>query len=692
MRESKGGQTDGEIRAKDRPCGDDGGERLLHALQSHQVDLEAKVAELERAKEELQAGLRRYSELCDFAPIGFLSLSPEGIILKTNLTAVRLLGVDREHMVGMSLGSVMTDASRAPFAAFLQRTFTGARKETCELVLDQKVARVATLHAEGCAAEDRRECLVMLMDTSERTAAEEVVKAREERASQIAEALRERIKELRCLYSVADVLVQNDDADQVLRAIVELLPPGWFHPDLACARITLPAGEFRTSNFQDTPWAMSASIVAQGQPVGAVEVRYLQQTPPRGEGPFLKEERDLINAIAQRLGAFVERKQTEQALKESEKRAQVAAEALRNVDRRKSQFLATLSHELRNPLSPIINSLYILGRAPPGSEKANKARAVIERQFAQIVRLVEDMLDVTRIARNKVRLCRESLDLNELVRRTVEDYRVQFDKAGIALEMSAPPDPVLVSVDGNRLTQIVGNLLQNALKFTRRGGTTRVSVSVAEAEARALVRVADNGAGIAPDMLARIFEPFLQVDQTLDQARGGLGLGLALVKSLVELHGGEVCARSAGLGQGAEFEVALPLATQAPGRANAGPVTHRRVLVIAGDVESAEALRDMLEIGEHHVAVIDDGKQALPLAREFRPDVVLCDINLRGMSGYDVARTLRADETLGRILLVALGGRGLPEDVQRARLAGFHCHLTKPLSVARFEDLLCSAE
>jgi PAS domain S-box-containing protein len=379
-----------------------------------------------------------------------------------------------------------------------------------------------------------------------------------------------------------------------------------------------------------------------------------------------------------------ERKQAEEAL-------HIANLRLAEADRRKNDFLAVLSHELRNPLAPIRNSTYILERAAPGGGQAKRALEVIDRQAGQLARLVDDLLDVTRITRSKIQLQRETLELNELVRRTMEDQRTLFEKAQIHLELHPAPRPVFVNGDWNRLAQVLGNLLQNATKFTPRGGKTRIALSADAAEKRAVIRVSDTGAGMAPEMLSRLFQPFSQADSTLDRSKGGLGLGLALVKGLVELHGGDVTAHSAGLGKGAEFVVRLPLAiaeAAAPQPGQAATRRRRRVLVIEDNVDAADSLCEVLEFGEHEIAVTYNGPEGIEKAREFRPDLVLCDIGLPGMDGYDVARTFRSDEALKETYLVALSGYALPEDLQRAQEAGFDRHLAKPPSLERLEALL----
>ncbi|MBI5542928.1 MAG: response regulator, partial [Deltaproteobacteria bacterium] len=296
-----------------------------------------------------------------------------------------------------------------------------------------------------------------------------------------------------------------------------------------------------------------------------------------------------------------------------------------------------------------------------------------------------------RISRNKIQLQRQTLELNELVRRAMEDQRSLFEKAEVRLELQPAPRPVFVSADWNRLAQVLGNLLQNAAKFTGRGGEARITIQADEARKRAVIRVADTGVGMTPEMVERLFQPFSQADSTLDRSKGGLGLGLALAKGLVELHGGEVTAQSAGPGKGAEFVVRIPLALEEaappqPGeRAASG---RRRVLIIEDNIDAADSLREVLEFDEHEVAAAYNGPAGIAKAREFRPDVVLCDIGLPGMDGYEVARAFRADEGLKGIYLVALSGYALPEDLQRAQDAGFDCHLAKPPSLEKLEQIL----
>jgi signal transduction histidine kinase/CheY-like chemotaxis protein len=398
----------------------------------------------------------------------------------------------------------------------------------------------------------------------------------------------------------------------------------------------------------------------------------------------------------QREAAMRESERSRQALREalvrleeSEAKARARTAELEDADRRKDEFLAVLAHELRNPLAPIRNSIFLLARLEPGTDRARAKLAVIERQIAHLTRLVDDLLDVSRISRGKVHLQRTALDLGALVRRAAEDHRDAVVAAGLDLAVEVPDEPLWVEADGTRLAQVTGNLLSNAVKFTHRGG--RITVSLRRDGAHAVLGVRDTGIGIDEAMRARLFEPFAQAEQPLDRSRGGLGLGLTLVRGFVALHGGSVEARSDGPGTGAEFLVRLPLGgAPLPAAADASsapaPVP-LRVLVIEDNVDSAETLRDALADAGHEVSIARDGAEGVASARRWAPDVVLCDVGLPGLDGYAVARALRADGGR-RVALIALTGYASPEDRRRAAAAGFDHHLAKPADLDELVGLL----
>nr|MCU0636803.1 PAS domain-containing protein [Gemmatimonadaceae bacterium] len=374
---------------------------------------------------------------------------------------------------------------------------------------------------------------------------------------------------------------------------------------------------------------------------------------------------------------------------------ELAAAALRDADRRKDEFLAVLAHELGNPLAPVRHAVELLRRGDAPADTAARAHTIIARQVAHMTHLIDDLLDVSRIARGMVQLRTAPVDLRDVAQAAAESHRAGFDAVGVHLALRLPASPVVVDGDATRLAQVVANLLHNAEKFTPRGGTVTVTVDGTATETRLEVR--DTGAGIAPELLPHLFTPFGQAEQGIDRAHGGLGLGLALVRGLVELHGGRVAAHSDGAGQGATMTIAMPrrVAEGTPPRTPATPPTAtpavRRVLVIEDHVDVAEMLRVLLESVGHTVCVTHDGAAGIAAARSWAPDVVLCDIGLPGaLDGYAVARALRADAAVATVPLVALSGYGRAQDRARARSAGFDHHLVKPVDLATLSTALAA--
>jgi signal transduction histidine kinase/ActR/RegA family two-component response regulator len=357
-------------------------------------------------------------------------------------------------------------------------------------------------------------------------------------------------------------------------------------------------------------------------------------------------------------------------------------QALRDADRRKDEFLATLSHELRNPLAPIRTAIEIMRLAPGDLEIVEKARSTIDRQLRQLVRLTDDLLDVARITQDKVHLRRERIDLRAVVHHAVEAARPQLDAQRHSLTLDLPHAPMWADADPIRLGQAFSNLLNNAVKFTEPGG--KITVAAHVGGDAAAIAVSDTGIGIPPAMLPRAFEMFTQLQEYRDRTQGGLGIGLALARRLVELHGGTIEARSDGPGHGSVFTVRMPLAPAIERRPDrvfeshgAEPRRTCRVLVAEDNGDAAEMIRVMLELKGHDVRVAGDGLEAVALAREFDPAIAFLDIGMPKLDGYEAARQIRA--SLGeRVVLVALTGWGQDEDKRRSREAGFDHHLTKP--------------
>jgi CheY-like chemotaxis protein/two-component sensor histidine kinase len=354
--------------------------------------------------------------------------------------------------------------------------------------------------------------------------------------------------------------------------------------------------------------------------------------------------------------------------------------------RRKDEFLAMLAHELRNPLGPIRFGAQALRLQLNGhADEIGESVEMIERQVAHMSRLIEDLLDVSRLTRGRVSLKLRRVDLEELARNTVELRREDARRRGLELMFDSPDAPLWVRGDGDRLTQVLDNLLDNALKFCRSGG--HISVGLCEADGEAMVWVEDDGQGIDPELLPRMFDPFSQADLSLDRAKGGLGLGLSIVKSLVGLHGGQITAHSEGAGRGARFSFQLPLIgapkeviSMVGEKTNSNcPARGLKVVVIEDNHDGAAMLRMLLKVQGHEAQVAHSGQEGIDMVGRFRPDVVLCDIGLPGMNGYEVARALDATE-FRPARMIAITGYGGPEDHEAALAAGFDAHLVKPVS------------
>jgi signal transduction histidine kinase len=366
---------------------------------------------------------------------------------------------------------------------------------------------------------------------------------------------------------------------------------------------------------------------------------------------------------------------------------------VREADRRKDEFLAILGHELRNPLAPISNALQVLKMPGANGQVAEHAREMMERQVQHMVRLVDDLLDVSRIVRGKVELRKEAVELATVVARAVETAQPLVEAEGHELTVDLPPEPLRVNGDLVRLAQVVGNLLNNAARYTVRGGKIRVEGrSIGD---RAVLRVRDTGIGIAPEVLPRIWDMFVQADRRERGSHGGMGIGLALVKGLVELHGGTAEARSGGPGKGSEFVITLPLLSPRESEGSqpweeGGPssVACRRVLVVDDNVDAAESLALLLRLGGHSVQVAHDGATALRQAEAAPPEVAFLDLGMPVMDGYELARRFRERPDLRNVLLVALTGWGQEEDRRRTREAGFDAHEVKPVSPEALHKLL----
>jgi two-component system, sensor histidine kinase len=367
---------------------------------------------------------------------------------------------------------------------------------------------------------------------------------------------------------------------------------------------------------------------------------------------------------------------------------------LRAADRRKDEFLATLAHELRNPLAPIRNALFIMKLAPGDERAAAQSREMIDRQVGQMVRLVDDLIDVSRVTTGKLTLRRERVEVGAAARSALEAVEPLARARGHSIVTRLPAEPAYLNADPIRLSQVFLNLLNNAVKFTDSGGEIRFECALEGEEL--VARVCDNGIGIAPDMLESIFDMFAQADRSLERSTAGLGVGLALSRRLVELHGGSIVAKSAGIGQGSEFTVRIPVpSAQAsarlagPGRqAENGAARKQRILLVDDNEDYAMSLATVLGAMKHDVRVAHDGASGLAMAREFRPEFAFLDIGMPKMNGFQLARRLREAPETAATILVAVTGFSQPSDREAGRRAGFDTYLVKPVEIDRLKEIL----
>jgi signal transduction histidine kinase/ActR/RegA family two-component response regulator len=418
--------------------------------------------------------------------------------------------------------------------------------------------------------------------------------------------------------------------------------------------------------------------------------------------------RSLVSAVQSALRARRNQYQIRDAIREHERqaaelmvqeeklqrsRAELAAYAnqLRTADRRKDEFLATLAHELRNPLAPISTGLSLLADSS-NPELSRRTLGVMQRQVRHMVRLIDDLLDVSRITTGKLELKRERIAVASVVEAAIEGSLPNLERAQIKLRLDVTDEQLFLDADHTRIAQVLSNLLNNSSKYTANDGSVVLSVRRDGDHVRIAVR--DNGLGFPEECIEDIFQMFGQVNRALDRSHGGLGIGLALVRKLVEMHGGTVDAYSAGPNQGSTFTVRLPLADGAPARVNGTAVqmapkpTEKRVLVVDDNDDAAELLALMLERGGYQTMIVHDGPAAIDAAHSLIPDIVILDIGLPGITGYEVAEQLRADRSLSDTALIALTGWGAPDDRRKALESGFDVHLTKPVTAEDLHDAL----
>jgi signal transduction histidine kinase/ActR/RegA family two-component response regulator len=557
------------------------------------------------------------------------------------------------------------------------------------------------------------------------------------RSDRISDELRESEERVRFLAEASALLASSLDYPATLQRLAELTVPflaDWcvvdvLAPDGSVTRMASVHSDPRKQELARKLWPMYSPhaegddglvrVLKTGEPI-----LYSDNADEMlGTAAHDEQQREAIRELGLKSGLIVpllargrtlgamalasaesNRRYTDEDVAFAEDLARRAAVAMENAllfnevqiaDRRKDEFLATLAHELRNPLAPILNALHLFRHHKCDDERLQRAGDILERQVQHVVRLVDDLLDVSRISHDRIEFRPEPVEVAFLVEQAVQTSLPLMEEKSHRLHVSLPKEPLWLMADPTRLIQVISNLLNNAAKYTEPGG--EITVRATREEDEAVVSVRDNGKGIPPEMLSHIFELFTQVNPSIDRGQGGLGLGLTLVRRLVEMHGGQVEARSNGPGQGSEFRIRLPLITDV---ANANPAIEapevrepklqisKRILVVEDNLDGAEMLAEMLKVWGHDVFLAHNGIDGFDSALRHYPDVVLLDIGLPGMDGYEVARRIRQNPGLDGALLVAVTGFGQEADRQRSEEAGFDHHFTKPLDIEALHRLI----
>ncbi|MGC8638287.1 MAG: hybrid sensor histidine kinase/response regulator [Isosphaeraceae bacterium] len=677
----------------------------------HPREFEKEMAERRKAEAELRQVNARLSALLDASTeVSIIATDSHGLITLFNSGAEQMLGYSAEELIGKSTPVLLHDAVEVRahaarlsaefgtriegFSVFVERArreghevreWTYVRKDGSRLTV--LLAVTAVFDSEGRI----NGFLGVATDVTERLRVEQRLRSSESRFRRLVDAN---------IFGVVfgDMDGNISDANDAFLEMVgytrqemaagrlpfdALVPPGWARSLLRC-RVELKRWgrcapfelECKRREGHRLPVLLGVALLDENQPV-------------KGGSPVVAFCLDL----------------TQQKHLEAQLRKH--ADELAETDVRKNEFLAMLGHELRNPLAPIRNAVKIMKQRGSDDPDTCWARDVIDQQIRQMAQLVDDLLEISRVTRGKVRLQREVVDVATIVAYAVETSRPVIDAHGHRLSIALPARQIKVDADPVRMAQVLSNLLNNAAKYTADGGLIRLSI--VEETDDVVFRVRDNGVGIPPDMLPRVFDLFAQADRSLDRSQGGLGLGLTLVRSLVEMHGGTVKAASAGLDQGSEFQVRLPLwklgNLERPGVrrpdavANRSPAVvarhapqTRKVLVVDDNVTSAQTLERVLRLEGHEVHVVHDGPSVFEIIRRRQFDVVFMDIGLPGMTGYEVAQRLRHQPELGNPLLVAVTGYAEDEARRLSREAGFDHHLVKPVDPETILALLSSLE
>jgi PAS domain S-box-containing protein len=631
------------------------------------------------SKPPTSASEERMRSVVDHVVDGIITINAEGTVTTFNRAAERIFGYRADEVIGRNVKLLMPEPYHAERDGYItnyletgRAKIIGIGREVAGRRRDGSAFPMELAISEFRFGEDRY-FTGIVRDITDRKRAEQELREAEERMRSVVNHV---IDGIITIDAKGDIESFNPAAeklfgyrrDEVIGRNVRMLMPEPYHAE-------------HDRYIQNYLASGQAKIIGTGREV----------TGKRKDGSTFPMELAVseFHIAARRYFTGIVRDITERKRLQDELKQRLVD--LAEADRQKNDFLAMLSHELRNPLAPLRNALFLL-KTQGGDPEMAEVHGMMERQLQQLVRLVDDLLDVSRIIRGKIELRKERIDLMHAVRRAAETAKPDIEAHGHALELALPARPIHVVGDMIRLAQVISNLLTNAAKYSRVAAP--IDVIVRREGEQAVVVVRDRGIGIPAALLPRIFDLFVQGDHALARSQGGLGIGLTLVKRLVEMHDGTVSAASRGDGQGSEFEIRLPaLAEDVQTAAGEAPsaarmLAGRRVLVVDDNIDAAESIARILRLFGHEVQCRYDGPSALAAVPAYRPEIIVLDIGLPGMDGYQVARELRAMKDIGRVQILAVTGYGQEDDRRRSREAGFDQHLTKPVDPELLESIV----
>lgn len=676
--------------------------RAVEALADERAQLEdritARTAELADVNDSLRAEIDRRSRsernfrgLIDAAPDAIIVINRDGRILKVNVEAERMFGYSRDEMLGRDVELIVPERFRAAHRSKREGFGENAATRT---IAGELVARRGDgsefpieIRVSPLESEDSHSIVGIVRDVTER-------RRIQQRQEQLVHDLAERVKELTALHVTGRILNDPGSPRELLGQIVALLPAAWQYPEVTAARIAFDDVDVQTERFRRTPWIQRAEFQTRLGRAGVIEIVYLEARPTAAEGAFLAEERTLLELLAGMLSAYFARLAAEEDRVELA-RAEAGRIRAQEANQAKDQFLATLSHELRSPLNVMLGWTQMLRSGQVAAENMSRAFDVLDRSVRVQAKLIEDLLDVSRIIAGKLRVDMREVDLAKVAGLAVDAARPAAQARRVMVTAKIAP-ALFMRADPHRLQQVIANLLNNALKFTPEGGSITVHAERVHDEARIVIQ--DSGIGIQPDLLPRIFDRFQQGDSSTTRTHAGLGLGLAIVKHLVEQHAGRITAASDGRDRGSTFTISLPLLPleaelpHIPGQARLSRslLAGVRVLVVDDEVDARETLAVILEQFGAAPTVVASARDAFAQVSRLPPDVLLSDVAMPDEDGYSLIRRIRAIVSPSQLPAAALSAYVDGHSEADAFDAGFQAYLAKPVEPARLAETVAA--